>query len=554
MQNKKFYKNKYCYLILAGKVKLPNYNFKSSEYLFNIGNSLVFEKIVKALNLNSNVNTYIAVSKLNNSFINFLPFKNATFIEVGATNTVIDSIYNAIKKIPERNISIIPITTIPNDNNIKYNNCYFGDKEIPKENWSSLKIENKKIFKFLYKSDNDSYGIVSYPFTGRITAEKLHLEKLIPLIKGKKRSDIIYLAELLFKEYAYKASFEKWFDVGHETTYMESKLSSISSRYFNNVSFHESKNMILKSSENFEKITSEYNFYKALPNNLKQYFPRVFSDASEKALLSNFQMEFIPFPNLAEIFLFKNIGPNAWIRIISSIENIYNIFYKNQKYKNLDNCSWLYSSKLKERFNSTINFIEKSNNTYLKKILNQGIYVNEDFYIESLKKTVKKLISTLIYYEESVEQFIGHGDLCFNNILVEQISGCVKLIDPKAYFNPILKINGLVDPNYDLAKLNHSYNYLYDSIVNNLFSIDFSNNNIYLKIYAPSEYEIVKKFFKEIFIDKNIEKNKLQFLTASLFLSMLPFHIDNENRMICFAILGTIAFYNLDLKKIIVQV
>ena len=90
MQNKKFYKNKYCYLILAGRVKLPNYNFKSFEYLFNIGNSLVFEKIVKALNLNSNVNTYIAVSKLNKSFINFLPFKNSTFIEVGDTNTVID--------------------------------------------------------------------------------------------------------------------------------------------------------------------------------------------------------------------------------------------------------------------------------------------------------------------------------------------------------------------------------------------------------------------------------------------------------------------------------
>ena len=36
------------------------------------------------------------------------------------------------------------------------------------------------------------------------------------------------------------------------------------------------KNMILKSSENFKKITSEYNFYKALPTNLKQYFQEFF--------------------------------------------------------------------------------------------------------------------------------------------------------------------------------------------------------------------------------------------------------------------------------------
>jgi len=39
--------NQKAILILAGKVNLPNYNFKSHEYLFNIGNSLAFQKIKK---------------------------------------------------------------------------------------------------------------------------------------------------------------------------------------------------------------------------------------------------------------------------------------------------------------------------------------------------------------------------------------------------------------------------------------------------------------------------------------------------------------------------
>ena len=64
----------------------------------------------------------------------------------------------------------------------------------------------------------------------------------------------------------------------------------------------------------------------------------------------------------------------------------------------------------------------------------------------------------------------GHGDLCFNNILIEPISGSIKLIDPKADSVENNKV-GFVDPFYDLAKLNHSFKCFYDSIVNNMFSM-----------------------------------------------------------------------------------
>ena len=43
-------------------------------------------------------------------------------------------------------------------------------------------------------------------------------------------------------------------------------------------------------------------------------------------------------------------------------------------------------------------------------------------------------------------------------------------------------------------------------------------------------------------------------ITSSLFLSMLPLHVDDEKRMICFAILGSIALNNFELNKIIVKI
>ena len=44
--------------------------------------------------------------------------------------------------------------------------------------------------------------------------------------------------------------------------------------------------------------------------------------------------------------------------------------------------------------------------------------------------------------------------------------------------------------------------------------------------------------------------NTLRVLTANLFISMLPLHIDDEDRMIALAIIGSIVFYNLDFNNL----
>ena len=547
-------KNNLAVLILAGKVNLPNYNFKSHEYLFNVGNCLAFEKILKNLNSSCETPIYLAVSKLNDEFKKFVPFRKVTFIEVGNTETVLDSIYKSLNKILEKNVSIIPITTIPELPNSKKNSCYFGSIKIPKENWSSISKIDSENYEFHFKNDEKSYGVFSYPFTGRLIAEKEHLEKSINEIELNKRSDILYLAKILIKKFNYDIVFEKWLDIGHEATYIDTKLTSMTSRYFNNISYLKENNTILKSSTDLQKIRGEYFFYKNLSNKLKNFFPHLYSEKKIKEKINYIEMEFVPYPNLAEIFLFKNIGPNSWIRVINSIEKIYNSFYFKEIHKIQGDASWLYSSKLLKRFKMTINFIKNSKNIHLNKLLTDGIYVNNIFHTGNLYKTVDSLSNFLKLYEQNLKQYIGHGDLCFNNILVDQIAGCIKLIDPKAYWDKKRNIYGLVDPNYDLAKLNHSFRYLYDSVVNNLYSINIKKNNVELTIYAPSEYDLVNKLFDQILINKNIDDDILRYLTASLFISMLPLHEEDEDRFLCLAILGSIVFNSIDIRQFIIKI
>ncbi len=541
-------------LILAGKVNLPNYNFKSHEYLFNIGNCLALEKILKNLNCHAETKIYLAVSKLNSEFKNFLPFKKVTFIEVGNTETVLDSIYKSLEKILEKKISIIPITTIPELPNAKTNSCYFGSTKIPKENWSSIsKIDNEN-YEFYFKKDAKSFGVFSYPCTGRLIAEKHHLENSINEIELNQKSDILSLAKILIKKFNYNVIFEKWLDIGHDATYIDTKLTAMTSRFFNNITYLKENNTILKSSTDLQKISGEYFFYKNLSNKLRKFFPHLYYESKFGENINKIEMEFVPYPNLAEIYLFKNIGPNSWNRIIESIEKIYKSFYIDEKYKIESDASWLYSSKLLNRFKMTINFIKNSKNTYLNQILSDGMYVNNIFHTGNLYKTFDSLMKFLKGYEKNLKQYIGHGDLCFNNILVDQISGCIKLIDPKAYWDKKRNLFGLVDPNYDLAKLNHSYRYLYDSVVNKLYSINIVKNNVELSIYAPSEYDLVNSLFDQIIINKNIDVDLLRYLTASLFISMLPLHEEDQDRFLCLAILGSIVFNKIDIRKFIVKI
>jgi len=144
--------------------------------------------------------------------------------------------------------------------------------------------------------------------------------------------------------------------------------------------------------------------------------------------------------------------------------------------------------------------------------------------------------------------FFGHGDLCFNNILIEPISCSIKLIDPKADSIGNIKI-GYVDPFYDLAKLNHSFRCFYDSIVNNMFSISHHKDQYKLRIYKPFNYELANFYFQKIFLNKLIDEEILRILTSNLFLSMIPLHKEDELKMGVLLIIGISLFYDIDIKN-----
>tara|TARA_B100000242_G_C43052700_1_gene491914 strand:+ start:2844 stop:4499 length:1656 start_codon:yes stop_codon:yes gene_type:complete len=538
-------------LILAGNFKSKINNFKLPPYLLNIGSTLSIEKILKNLELSQNDTVYLAINNDQDKFIRFSSFNNLVLINVSNSETIIETISRSLKFINGENIEIIPITTIPDVSCIPIKSVVFSLKPIPKENWSSISTKEGKV-KYIFKNSNYEFSSESFPFTGRIFANLKDLETSLYKVKNNDKNDLLYLAKVLIDEFEYKIFKETWYDIGHNTTYLETKLTSINKRFFNSIEYNPKNDTLIKSSYDRNKLQNELIYYKNLPLPLKRYFPHIYTKSLEN--IKSIEMEFIPFPNLAETYLFRDDGPNNWIRIVKSIKIAYDQFYKKDNLIRYDNINYLYSKKLESRYKELKeNYLSSEQDMLLNKFVSKGLILNNNIKLPSLNFTINKLLNNLRLYEVSKPLFIGHGDLCFNNILVDPNSGSLKLIDPKAYPDKSKNIVGLVDPFYDLAKLNHSFTYLYDSIVNNLYKLNFKDNEINLKIYAPNNYYQIKNLFCDQFEYHNIEKKLLRSLTSNLFLSMLPLHCDDSNRMLALAIVGNVIFNNIDFENLIIK-
>ena len=545
MRSSQIEKEKNAVLILAAGYKAYDNSFISVEPFLNIGNTLIIERIKK--NCISRNKIYIAVNNFSVELQRLKSFENCSFINVGKTLGVIDTIKKSLEKIQEDFINILPITTVPDKQMSDKKLIYFGDNKISKENWSAIYYLNKTTIQYLFKQKEIYFKKKCYPFTGRISSDKNNLREALKEINNDQMNDLLYLAKILIEKYDHSINHEKWYDAGHSTTYFETKISSFSSRFFNQVQYKHSRNCIIKVSQENIKLKNEINFYKNIPSKLKVFFPILLNRDKEEDFL---ELEYLPFPNLAEIFLFRNIGANQWENIVKTIFKIYSQFYLNNKYKHfLYNTSHLYSYKLKKRINILNEIVDNLDNQLLKNIINSGIKVNNN-YLPSLHITNNKLQKELKEFEKQRPLLFGHGDLCFNNILIEPISGSIKLIDPKADSIGKNKI-GYVDPFYDLAKLNHSFRCFYDSIVNNMFSITYDKDQCELRIFKPFNYEVANFYFKKIFLDSLIDKELLRILTSNLFLSMIPLHKDDEQKMAALLIIGISLFYDINMKNYI---
>jgi hypothetical protein len=126
---------------------------------------------------------------------------------------------------------------------------------------------------------------------------------------------------------------------------------------------------------------------------------------------------------------------------------------------------------------------------------------------------------------------VGHGDPCFSNVLYDQQRHLLQLIDPKGALNAD---DIWTHPLYDLCKVSHSALGDYDFINNGMCSVGFTDGNDLVLRFAHTNHGALKPLFTQRLRSAGHAPQLVRLGEASLFLSMLPLHVDCPNKALAF--------------------
>jgi len=250
--------------------------------------------------------------------------------------------------------------------------------------------------------------------------------------------------------------------------------TDIAPRSFNKIEYTD--NTVIKHTSN----KGEIYWYKHTPEPIKKYFPKVISIEDNKI-----ELERIDGVSYSYLYTNKQLTAKHLLDLINTLSIIHCSIKPNT--------SNIYSN-------------------YSKKLLKRFID-NKELYIKyGVVDLFLKIVHQLQEYESKKEGSAGviHGDPVFTNIF-ETPTG-IKFIDMRGKQEDEFTIFG--DIFYDLAKIYQSL-IGYDNILN---SVEIDNT------YSNS---LIIEF--ENMIDK-IALNKIKLITASLLISMLPLHDDDETK------------------------
>ena len=327
------------------------------------------------------------------------------------------------------------------------------------------------------------------------------------------------------------ASFEKikkiksidLLDLSKINDFLKFSKTSSQSRHFNNLDFDNL--FYTKSSSDKSKIHAEYSYYNFVPEHMRPWLIEPFDFKNENNK-SSYKMLRYYVPDVAFQWINNTFTPDDFNEFLNRV--LFFIKDRPTKDSSKSDCesftNKIYYEKTEQRINQFLNMSEgKSINSLLKNANNLGL---EEIFSQysSLYQLYKKNITTK-------NLVVGHGDLCFSNILYDKNIFLLKFIDPRGAETADQL---WTHPLYDLAKLSHSILGDYDLINNNLIKAEFSSEGFFKLKQHNKNYDNFKVLFINKVSQMGLDIKTLRLAESSLFLSMLPMHIDFPNKTMAF--------------------
>lgn len=294
-------------------------------------------------------------------------------------------------------------------------------------------------------------------------------------------------------------------------------------RAYNSWEFDDLRGAITKRSTN-DKLSDEIRYYLDLPEEMKIFFPRVIDDNANEKWIT---MELYDYPNLADYYLGKNgryMDAVGWEQVLTHLKEIINLWKKSETSSDGfdDDIISMYLDKTyREHERFKLQFPD--DNIFRRDILKFNgidIYGFHIIYPDIIKYVRNVLLPT---YTSS---FI-HGDFCFGNILIGN-QGVLRFIDPRGSFG---RKGHTGDIRYDVAKLYHSIDGMYDYLNNDEFTLITNGGNTTLEYEDNTRNmrkHVLDKFKKIFFTDFN--EKEITMIEGLIFVGACARHYENPAR------------------------
>lgn len=320
----------------------------------------------------------------------------------------------------------------------------------------------------------------------------------------------------------------EWYDFGHINYFNLAKRKLLQSRYFNSLKIDPVIGVITKQSEKKEKLQDELAWYESLPPHLQLLSPRLIKNNNENGSVSITQ-EYYGYPNLAELYVFGDIGLSVWMNAIRRLMEIHLLFKKETGKVESSNVREMYWDKTQQRVE------ELKKEKFWKDLLREKRISINGLSYKNFDELQDLILQEVERISAKSDGCIIHGDYCFSNILYDLNSQLVRLIDPRGSFGK-QKLFG--DPRYDIAKLRHSIVGRYDFIIADLFKVSGKADTFTFELFKPEVYDSISAYFDELVASYGYDRRSIIFIEGLLFISMVPLHKDNFQRQLAMYLNG----------------
>lgn len=298
--------------------------------------------------------------------------------------------------------------------------------------------------------------------------------------------------------------------------------NTFNSRFFNQLEVHDQ--IVTKSSHDKTKIKKEYQFYHLLPTDLKHWMVKPFN-YHETIDQASYQMPLITTSDLAHKWIEDSLSPQEF----SLVLDIFFRFINSRPTKTLTPSEHsrithnLYLAKTANRINTLK--ISPIYPTLSQEIPLYTKYPNLDAIYHDYEKLYRTITTST---KPNPTTAISHGDLCFSNTFFLPDTNQLLFIDPRG---ALTSDELYLDQYYDIAKLSHSVCGHYDYFNAHKFRLSPSTG---LEFITPSNQFPHQQLFKTALADNQYDYKLTRLYEASLFLSMLPLHIDYPQKVLGF--------------------